>query len=47
MSPKAVQIAPPKNFPLATAEIEDDLHQWFTVYFATQVTTSPRSQKEQ
>ncbi len=47
MSPKAVQIAPPKNFAVATAEIQDDLHQWFAMYFATQVTTSPRSQKEQ
>lgn len=47
MSPKAVQIAPPKNKPIATAEIPDDLHQWFALYFATQVTTSPRSQKEQ
>ena len=47
MNRKAVQIAPPKNIPIASVEIEDDLHQWFAIYFATQVTTSPRSQKEQ
>jgi len=47
MNRKAVQIAPPKNIAVATAEIPDDLHRWFELYFATQVTTSPRSQKEQ
>ncbi len=47
MSQKAVQIATPKNIPVAISETEDDLHSWSDVYFATQVTTSPRSQKEQ
>ncbi|KJS01988.1 MAG: hypothetical protein VR65_07015 [Desulfobulbaceae bacterium BRH_c16a] len=47
MSEKAVQIAPSNKFALAAGEIRDDLHEWATIYFATQVTTSPRSQKEQ
>lgn len=47
MTSKTVQIATPKNHALTVAEIQDDLHQWFAIYFATQVTTSPRSQKEQ
>ncbi|NTW87669.1 MAG: hypothetical protein HGB26_00760 [Desulfobulbaceae bacterium] len=47
MTEKTVQIAPPKNNALTVADIRDDLHQWATIYFETQVTTSPRSQKEQ
>ena len=47
MTPKDGQIAPPKNNALTVPEIQDDLREWFTIYFATQVTTSPRSQKEQ
>ncbi|KJS02686.1 MAG: hypothetical protein VR65_04415 [Desulfobulbaceae bacterium BRH_c16a] len=47
MTQKAVQIAPSKSIALAAGEIRDDLHEWATIYFATQVTTSPRSQKEQ
>ncbi len=47
MSQKAVQIATPKNIPAPITETEDDLHRWSAIYFATQVTTSPRSQKEQ
>ena len=47
MSQKAVQIATPKNIPVPMSETEDDLHRWSSIYFATQVTTSPRSQKEQ
>ena len=44
---KALQIATPKNIPVPVSEIHDDLQQWVDLYFATQVTTSPRSQKEQ
>jgi hypothetical protein len=29
------------------SETEGDLHRWSAIYFASQVTTSPRSQKEQ
>ena len=47
MSQKAVQRATPKNIPVVMSETEDDLHRWSAIYFATQVTTSPRSQKEQ
>ena len=47
MSQKAVQIATPKNIPVPMTETEDDLHRWSAIYFATQVTTLPRSQKEQ
>lgn len=47
MTGKTGQIAPPKNYVLTAGEIHDDLREWFTIYFATQVTTSPRSQKEQ
>ena len=44
---KALQIATPKNIPALVGAIHDDLRQWVDLYFATQVTTSPRSQKEQ
>ena len=47
MTGKDVQIAPPKNIALTVPEIHDDLREWSQAYFATQVTTSPRSQKEQ
>ena len=47
MSPKAVQKASSKNIPVPITEPPDDLRQWATIYFATQVTTSPSSQKEQ
>ncbi len=47
MDQKAVQIATPKNIPVVMSGTEDDLHRWSAIYFATQVTTSPRSQKEQ
>ena len=47
MSEKAVQIATPKNIPVMITESEDDLRRWSAIYFETQVTTSPRSQKEQ
>jgi len=47
MPAKAIQIATPKNIPVPVGEIHDDLRQWVDLYFATQVTTSPRSQKEQ
>ena len=47
MSPKAVQKASSKNIPVPSTEPQDDLRQWATIYFATQVTTSPSSQKEQ
>lgn len=47
MSPKAVQIATPKNNPVPITETEDGLHRWSAIYFATQATTLPRSQKEQ
>ena len=47
MTKKDVQIATPKNNALAVGEIQDDLRQWAALYFETQVTTLPRSQKEQ
>jgi hypothetical protein len=47
VSQKALQIATPKNMPVAITETEDALHRWSDIYFAYQVTTSPRSQKEQ
>ena len=47
MRQKTVQKATPKNNPVPLTETEDDLHRWSAIYFATQVTTSPRSQKEQ
>jgi hypothetical protein len=47
MDQKAVQRATPKNIPVLITESEDDLHRWSAIYFETQVTTSPRSQKEQ
>ena len=47
MDQKSIQRATPKNISIVTTEKEGDLQQWFTVYFETQVTTSPRSQKEQ
>ncbi len=47
MDPKAVQRATPKNLPVLLSETEDDLRRWAEIYFETQVTTSPRSQKEQ
>jgi hypothetical protein len=47
MNQKPLQIATPKNIPVLINETEDDLYSWSAIYFATQVTTSPRSQKEQ
>ncbi|WP_459947923.1 hypothetical protein, partial [Desulfocastanea catecholica] len=47
MDEKAVQTATPKNIPLLLTASEEDLHRWAAIYFATQVTTSPRSQKKQ
>jgi site-specific recombinase XerD len=47
MPAKALQIATPKNIAVLVGEIHDDLRQWVDLYFTTQVTTSPRSQKEQ
>ncbi|MGB3222259.1 MAG: hypothetical protein WBB23_05610 [Desulforhopalus sp.] len=47
MNQKAIQKATPKNIPVLITETEDDLHRWSAIYFGTQVTTSPRSQKEQ
>ncbi len=44
---KDIQIAPPNNISTQVTASNDDLHQWFGLYFTTQVTTSPRSQKEQ
>jgi site-specific recombinase XerD len=47
MTKLSVQIAPPNNNELTVGEIQDDLREWAAIYFETQVTTSPRSQKEQ
>jgi hypothetical protein len=44
MNQKPLQIATPKNIPVLINETEDDLYSWSAIYFATQVTTSPRSQ---
>jgi hypothetical protein len=46
MDQKSVQRAAPKKMPVLLTETEDDLHRWSAIYFETQVTTSPRSQKE-
>lgn len=47
MVEKMVQKTPPKGVSALVNKYEDDLRHWARIYFETQVTTSPRSQKEQ
>lgn len=47
MTEFALQKASHKNLPATIEEMSDDLRQWYTLYFAEEVTTAKSSQKEQ